>query len=301
MAKLFRKRVAPGENLAFIGIMAGLSAVLSLVSALLPVSAVFAMLVLPLLSTMVAISCKKRYYPVYLLGAGAVCFIVTSFAPMHTVFYVFPALIIGIVFGAMIEAGLDSSYGIFAASLVQFILFEISLRIIEFAYEIGMNAVLLGLIGRELSHATSPICLLFGYAYSLAQVSLTYGVIETQFDRLAIAVKPMTHAYIKPIIATALGIVCLILAKPLPSASYLTLGLFAYWSFQSLILLKIDHYYEWMILGALTMTGVVLFPLFYGLIGGFGGLNALSIPVLILDIYALIWLFLFKKRQKDLE
>ena len=59
--KLFRERVTPVENIAFMAIMAAFVAIISLVSALLPLSSVFVMVLVPLAAASVSLFCKARF------------------------------------------------------------------------------------------------------------------------------------------------------------------------------------------------------------------------------------------------
>lgn len=170
----FSKKERPVENIAFIGIISAITIIfvslLSLFSFLTYALALF----LPLFSTLVAIFCKKRYFPLYILVTVLICSLLFFNRIELTLFTLIPSLIAGFLFGYFFDNQMSIPLLIILTTIIQTLFSLLSLCIggllvgKGFSYSYIFNV--LGLDGFDnIDTIFLPILLLF----SLAQISLS--------------------------------------------------------------------------------------------------------------------------------
>ncbi len=120
--KVFRKRETLLENITYMGLMAAVNVVFVLLTFFIPFLLFFLVLILPLGNAIVAIYCKKRYYPIYAIATIGICLLVTISSMGDTIFFVIPSIITGFVFGVLIKKDVPVIITIAAATAVQILL-----------------------------------------------------------------------------------------------------------------------------------------------------------------------------------
>ena len=269
--KFFSPRVTPAQNLAFCAFMAGFDALLCLLGALLPLSSILLMLVVPLLSSAVSLFCKNRYIPIYIFGAIGVSLALSAWNIMNTVFYLIPGLLVGVTYGLFWKLKTPATLNIFAVSLLSTLLFYSSIFLLGALFDgVDMINVLLAFIGRGNEPISRQIFPLFAFGYSLAQIVITHIFVVFELGKMGIEeVSEKDHKAHPLVLAIAFLNLSIVFAFLYVPAAYLLLGLGLYWA----VVCFLDFYPR---LHPLTIV------LFIGLLGGtillFGGCYKLMPP-----------------------
>ena len=293
----FRKRNSPTENLTFIALMASFDAIVSLIAALLPLSAVFVMIFVPLTSAAVAIFCKNRFLPVYLFSALGICLALSAWNITNTVFYVFPALLTGSLYGLLWKAKVPYSLNLFATSLLSLGLFYVSLLFLRAVTGVDMVAFLLQVIQKQNDPLAPEIFPTFAFAYSLAQMALTHLFMETQLSRLDSP--SFREDFMAPVATLSCTVFCgisAILAFFHTKTAYLFLAFGIYWtlfSFYSILIGRRKIAY--VVLGLLFFASWLGFAAAYPIVPKGNGLALLSLPLLPVGIVGFLNYVLLRK------
>ena len=298
---VFRKRETPVENIAFLAICAGIDAVLSLVSALLPASALILMLVIPLTSAVASFYCKAKYFPIYLVASAGVCLAVSAWNISNTLFYVIPSLLVGAAYGFGIKNRLTSSFVLFICSVLSFGLFYASMLLVKALLEVDVQDSLLALVGLSDKEGAAIGFPLFIYGYSLAQMAIVHIFLQSEFAHLGnveINENNVSKWYCLPsftFLGGAIG--CAFISA---KAAYLLLGLGIYWALYCLydIALK-KKPLPWIILGILVFVGWLGFAALYSALPAGNGLSILALPLLSIPITHFLNQVLLRKKGND--
>ena len=185
--KFFSTRETPTQNLTFVALMAGFDAILCLVGAFVPLSSIFLMLLVPLVSAAVALFCQGRYIPIYIIGAIGVSLALSVWNIMNTVFYLIPGLLVGVTYGFLWKLKMPTSINVFAVTLLAFGLFYASIFLMKGLFDgVDMINVLLTFIGRGNDPISRQIFPLFAFCYSLAQIIITHIFVTYELQRMGI-------------------------------------------------------------------------------------------------------------------
>ena len=77
--KFLHARTGSAQNLAFVALMCALNAVVATLSTLVPLSSLFVIIFLPLVSVLTVILCEDKYAIIYLVAAIALSLGVTAY------------------------------------------------------------------------------------------------------------------------------------------------------------------------------------------------------------------------------
>lgn len=127
----FKKKETLVQNIAYMGLMAAINVVFVLLTTFVPILFVLIVFVLPLTSTVVALHCEKKYFPIYALATIALCLLCTIWKIDDTIFYVVPSIITGFVFALLVEKGLSAPWIILATIIIQVIFTYLSIPLIN--------------------------------------------------------------------------------------------------------------------------------------------------------------------------
>lgn len=116
--KIFKAKETFTENIAFMGIMSAINIVLCLIMALLPAISIVLIIALPLVSALVELYCKDRYYPIYLFSTIGLSLVATLWNYGATINYLIPAVISGYIFGFVTKRKLLPIWGIVISGII---------------------------------------------------------------------------------------------------------------------------------------------------------------------------------------
>jgi len=297
--KLFRNRETPNENIAFLAMMAALVAIVSLIAALLPLSSIAVMILVPLFAASVSIFCKGRYIPIFLIGAFGLAMALSAWNFTNTIFYVLPSLVTGVAYGLFWKLKLPSSLSIFLTSIIGFLLFLLSLKLVELFTGINMQSFLLAIIKKEDSPSAPLVFPLFCLAYSVAQIAIAHIFLSFELSRLSVkenADGSLQKFY--PLISIGFSILSLICGFFSLKTAYLFLGFSLFWTVASCpIFLKGVHSITWVALGISLFASLLLFAFALPRIEGYAGMLILLAPLALID--GCVYLNLLLRRKKS--
>ncbi len=257
--KVFTKKETPIQNLAFCAIIAGFDGILSLISALLPLSAFFLMLIAPLLSALIGYFCKKRYYAIYLFGALGVSIAVSAWNFENTLFYLLPALCSGTAYGFFLRRESNVATTNFVVSMIQYSFFWLSLLLVKVIYEIDMRALICSLLGLESTELLYDSFALFALAYSFAVTGLSHLFFSLQAPHIGVTFQDKKTTEIwYPLSAILFGLLCVLFTFIYAKLAYFFLGCAFYWAFAGLLSrFPKPHWSLYLFLG-ITIFGSIL-------------------------------------------
>lgn len=224
---MFKPRISVVENMVFIAIISAITIILSLLTALFPPLGGLISLIIPLAGTLVAIYCKARYYPLYIVVTLGLCLVVTMFNIQETLFYIVPAMLTGLIFGLLSKRQIHHAWGILICSLIQLGFNLLSVPLIEVLFQMNMiNFVKSFLNLTQMRHVDIIIPLAI-FMYSLIQFTLSYLIITPELQKISRpeeTIKLDEPKYFAIANITA-GLALVALAFIVPYAAYLFLGI----------------------------------------------------------------------------
>ncbi len=279
--KFFAPRETPTQNITFIALMAGFDAILCLIGAFLPLSAVFLMLLVPLVSSAVALFCKGRFLPIYIFGAIGVSLAFSAWNIMNTLFYLIPGLLVGVTYGLLWKLKMPTIINVFAVTLLSFLLFYASIYLMRLLFDgVDMVNVLLTFIGRGKDPVARQIFPLFAFAYSLAQIIITHIFVTYELQRMGIdGVEGGKFVPYYPLVGIVFLGACVGTGFLYVPLAYFLLGLGIYWTSASAMSFHPRIHPLTVVMLALFAGGSVLvFAGLYDKMPSAGGLLLLSFP-----------------------
>lgn len=181
---MFKEKETLLQNMAFMGIMAALNILLSVLGTFVPLAGIFVMIFLPFFSAIVAMLCKWKYYPIYAFATLLVALCTTFwYTAEFTIFYLAPSLVTGFLFGLCFKLKLNATYSLLFTSLAQLSLTYLSLPIIKAIY--GTDLIVTFLTFFQLSNNPNALIIVpsFIYLLSLVQMLLSYIVLYNEIKK----------------------------------------------------------------------------------------------------------------------
>lgn len=183
---MFSKRETLTENIALMALMSAINIIICVLSAFLNVFSIFLILVLPLVSTLVEIYCKDRYYLIYAFASLGLSLIATLWNIETTIFYLIPSLITGYLFGLLAKKNIPSIYSLLLTSLVQMGLTMGEIPLINFIFDVNIINTFKTFFKLNESVNVDIIIPSFIFTISLIQMSLSYLIISNELIKLKI-------------------------------------------------------------------------------------------------------------------
>ena len=301
--KFFSERKTPSQNIAFLAIASALNAIFSLVVTFVPFSDFALMLFLPLVSAMVGLLCEKKYLPFYLLSAIGVSLAVTAYDISATLFYVMPAILCGTAYGFFYRQRWPLPYVILVTAIILTSLNFLSIPLIKLIYGNDIVAFFLVLFNLSGNPYVKDIIPAFLFAYALAQIAITHGVIQAFFARFRLD-KEEDDRYLLSYPLVGIGGVLLTIgfAFSFPVLSYVFLVLTLYISAHSALLFA-ERFPWWvyLVFSLSELGSLYAFAFLYPLVPGDGGLALLSLFLFSLDTATLLGRLLCLRKGKKAE
>lgn len=183
---MFSKRETLTENIALMALMSAINIIICVLSAFLNVFSIFLILVLPLVSTLVEIYCKDRYYLIYAFASLGLSLIATLWNIETTIFYLIPSLITGYLFGLLAKKNIPSIYSLLLTSLVQMGLTMGEIPLINFIFDVNIINTFKTFFKLNEYVNVDIIIPSFIFTISLIQMSLSYLIISNELIKLKI-------------------------------------------------------------------------------------------------------------------
>lgn len=286
----FNKKNTLTENMAFMALMAAIDVLISLVGSLVPVLALFLMLLLPLVSTLVELYCRDRYYLIYAAAAVGLSLVATMWNMQSTIFSLIPALATGYFFGLMIKKGVDAFWAIFAATVAQAFLSLLAIPFINWVYETDLVEASLTFFKLGGSLNARIIVPTFVYAISLTQVALSYLIVLGEIRRFGYSSNAETkRAWLFPLLSLIFSALMIPAAFLSLHAAYLLLALSIHFAvYAAALAIRKTMRASLILLGVSLVLSVFLFALFYQDLPAPKGLLLAALPTALTALVSLL-------------
>jgi len=199
------------QSIAFMAIMAAVNVALVLVTTFVPFLFFLCVLILPLSSLLVTITCKKYFFPLYLIVTSGICLVSTLWDISNVFLYVIPSIISGFIFGICIEKKFPPILLIFLPTLVYFGFTYLSFPIVKGIYGFDIVENLLKIFGLQSKEGIKDIIPSFIYLISLIQAVFSYIVIYNESKKIQIEIKETNKDYIFSLIVSILFLITMII------------------------------------------------------------------------------------------
>lgn len=264
---MFKKRETPIQNIAYLALMAAINVIFVLLTALFPPLMFILVFILPLASTVVAVFCKKRYFPIYFIVTIGLCLLVSFGIYIYdTFFYVIPSLITGFIFGILIEKKVSGIHILTSTTIIQYLLTYLTFIILN-AVVTGVNFfdVVLGIFGLQNFQFKEVFTHVFCFLLAGIQMLFTYILIKYEVKKLGIEVNLNDDkSYISnfaSIVAIILSVAMYFVYAPLV---YVCMFIALYYFVYQIILLLLEKKKLYFILiGAIILLSAFLFAFLY--------------------------------------
>ena len=213
-------------NISMTAIMCAINVIFVLITRFVPLSFMVFMFVLPSISVIQCLICKKIYFIPYLLVSATLCFLVNIAEISNTIFYIIPSLVIGFIIGFCFDHKVPVAYTFIIASIFQLILSYITVPIVNAIYGINIIDLFVKAFGLSNFQYINEITPLFMYFMAAAQVAiaLLISVLIQKTLRIPI-IFDLNQKYLVSILAILLAILAPIFVL-IPVLKNVTLLLF---------------------------------------------------------------------------
>ncbi len=261
---IFRKREKPTENIAFMGISAGIVVAISLLSTFVPLSSLFVILFLPLVCALTTYYCEDKYLPFYIVGTIGVALLSTVYDLSVTLFDVTPAVFLGSFFGFLLKKNIPNTLTIFILSLLKVGLNYLMILLLKGIYGVDIIQTFIHLFSLEDKTNIYDLVPAFVFAYALIQVGISFVIISFTTQNLITTLPNNKMDIITSIIAILILGGAFGLGFVLPWLAYLLGAMGVYLSLaSSKNIFRKNPWWVFLILAILLATSFYLSAFFY--------------------------------------
>ena len=288
------------KSIPLMALMAAINIVVSELAALSPIVSIFLILVLPLTSAIVELCCKDRYFPIYALATFGLSLALTFWNLETTIFYVFPSIITGYIFGLLAKHKIPMVWSIFAATLAQTAISFALIPFVNFLFQVDMIMTFKVAFGVAQMANIDIIIPTFIFLISLIQVSLSQLIVTQELIKFGIR---YNFEDVTKVACGICGIVFALLLFPtyflFLEMGYLFLAFSLYFSIYLLVLLFVDkHYFGLIPVGAALITNVFLFAFLNQYLKEASQFLLFGFTSACICLVSLVFSFLKKKKEK---
>lgn len=294
-------RHGANQNIAFLGLATALIGVISALAAYVPLSSLFVIIVVPFIAALSVELVEDKYILLFLLASIGISFAIAPLNFQDIIFYVTPAICSGSLYGYLSKKKCPLALVVFASASLSMGLNYLALPIIQGIYGIDMLNSVLTLLNLNTKEGIYDIIPAFFFSYSLAQVGLSYLLIEGVGESLKIERKDDNqYAWIYALVGILLSILSLSLVFVTHLTAYLLLVMAIYFAMFSLLkLIGTPYKFIYIILVCLIIVSIFLFAILYPFYPSRGQLTLLGFFTFSLCFVSFINSLLLKKREKS--
>ena len=300
--KIFSNRETLLENMTLMGIMASINIIVALLAAFFPVISLFLVLILPLSSALVEVYCKDRYFPIYAFATMGLSIVVTIWNMETTIFYIFPSILTGYIFGLMSKKNIPSIYSIILASIVQAGVTIAFIPLINFVFDVDIVMTFKTFFKLANSSAVDDIVPAFIFAVSLIQIVLSYIIVLNEIKKFGVVQKEEPKfRFIYQLLCIGFALLIIPFGFFYSKASYLFLMLSIYFAMS--ILLDFIYDKKWFTLGVCLfglIVNVIVFAAAYEKLEGTLSLLLVGVTPLWIGFISIAF-SLLKREAKEIE
>lgn len=296
---LLKKRETIVQNIALMAIMAAINVVVSLIAGISVIASTFLIIILPLTSAIVEISCKGRYFPIYALATIGLSCVLTLWNLDITLFYVVPSIVTGFIFGYISKKSIHYTWGVIIAALLQTVLSLAFIPLLNLLFQIDFIGNLLKIFKISDQQIGNIFLIVAFFGISLIQVILSYIVVSNEVKKFEDKEQP-DHIDYKMFngIGALLGLTTIGFSFLSLPVAYLTAMVTFYFGIMSVVQSIIEKKISILIFdGALTIVTVFLVAIFYTSMPTNSGMLLTAIAPTCICLLSFIFYFL--KKQKN--
>ncbi len=262
--KFLRERETPNENIAFMGISAGVVVGFSLLCTFLPLSSLFVILFLPLICALTTYFCKDKYLPFYVIGSIVVSLLCTVYNISTTLFDVVPAIIIGSLFGFFLKKEFPLTITVFFLSLLKVGLNYLTLLLLKLIYGIDFIETIVKLLNLQDKAFVYDLVPTFMFIYALIQIFISLFIISIASPNLIIKKSKRELNIVLSISSLVFLFTSFGIGFVLPWLAYFLAAIGVYLSLASTKdLFRKNPWWLYMVLGILLFASFYIFAFFY--------------------------------------
>lgn len=298
--KLIYERENLVKSIPLMALMAAINIIIAALSALSPFVSIFLILVLPLTSAIVELSCKDRYFPIYALATFGLSLAITFWNIETTIFYVLPSIITGYIFGVLAKHKIPAVWSIFAATLAQTALTYGLIPLINFIFQVDLIDTFKAAFGlREMTNI-NLIIPTFIFLVSLIQSSLSQLIVSQELQKFGIKEEAKN---ISDIVSFSIGTLFAVLIIPFYFVdlqfAYLFLAASIYFACYALtITISSKRFLELIPSGIALVITILLFAFIQSYMKEASQFLLLGFLSACICLISLVFSFLKKKKEK---
>lgn len=190
---VFSKKTTVVHHMTYMAIMAAINLVFIIFATFLPVSILILIIILPLVSTVVAYFCQKKYYLIYAVASIGLCLIFNIY---DTIFYIVPAIITGFFFGLMLEKKISAFWMILVSALIQTALTYLFIPLINLLGNTDFILSILTFLKLDDFIYKEAVTHLFIFFMAFAQAVLTTLVLLNEVSKIGIKIEQRVSSII---------------------------------------------------------------------------------------------------------
>ena len=163
--------------------MAAINIIVSVIAAFSVIASIFLIIVLPLTSTIVVLTCPEKYFPIYAFATIGLSIVVSLHSIDFAIFYIVPSIFTGYIFGLFSKKNFPAMFAIFFATVIQTGLsfaFIPLLQLITGSNLIDTFAKIFGISDR---FWFDNLILLFFFLIALIQIILSFIVVKNELEK----------------------------------------------------------------------------------------------------------------------
>ena len=299
--KFLAPRRSIGQVIALMAMMAAINIIVSVVAAFSIVASIFLIIILPLTSVIVVLTCPEKYFPIYAFATIGLSLVATIWNLDVTLFYVVPSIVSGFVFGFCIKRSIYFGWSIVIAAVLQAAISFAIVPLINVLFEIDFIKDLLEIFKIYEEIPGEIFVVVSFYIISLIQTFISYFVVKNEVGKLTI--KNDQNRGFKYFVFS--GVCCAIVMLPVSlmsiAAAYgfellsLAVAGFAVFEFfknkQSRLLIAS---------AATLLANIFLVAIFYNMIPAYCGLMVFAVTPLVICLLSFCF-FLLRKQTNDIK
>ena len=298
--KLIYERKTLGKSIPLMALMAAINIIVAELAGLSPIVSIFLILVLPLTSAVVELCCKDRYFPIYGIATFGLSLALTFWNLETTIFYVFPSIVTGYIFGFMAKHKIPAVWSIFTAILAQTAISFALIPFINFVFQVDMVMTFKVAFGVENMAYVDVVVPVFIFLISLIQCSLSQLIVTQELQRFGLTIETKL-AFDN--IAYCFGLLIGLLIIPFYFISlefaYFCLAISIYFACYALTMVFVNKRYLWLIpTGVILFITILLFALLQSHLKEASQFLLFGILSACICLISLLFSFLKKKKEK---
>ena len=298
--RLIYERKNLAKSIPLMALMAAINIIIAELAGLSAIVAIILILILPLTSAIVELCCKDRYFPIYALATFGLSLALTFWNIETTIFYVFPSIVTGYIFGLLAKHKIPMIWAIIAATLAQTAISYTLIPVVNFIFQVDIVEtfkIAFGVIDKKNIDIIVPT---FIFLISLVQVSLSMVIVNQELEKFGVKEE---IKFVSDFVANWVGFVFAIIIIPLYFFSlkmaYLYLAIsFFFAVFAITKIIEQKNFLELIPCGIALVAGVFLFAFLNSYLKEASQFLLLGVISALICLSSVVFSFLRKKKEK---